>query len=169
MPRDSFMDQARGKLKLGTIIGGLVTVVSLIGGLIAIKQYYDQTPKYEISGTWIVETTTQKTSYVKYKNLALTYTIEFVQNGVNISGHGEKTTESGHEVEAKAHTPIVVTGTLVGDSIDASFTEKGLERESHGEFHWKFAKDQRWEGTFISTVADSQGGSVLRRRISSDP
>jgi hypothetical protein len=164
------MDQApTRKLSLGALIGGLVTAVSLIGGLLAIWQYYVQNPRQDVSGTWIIETTTQQTSYKPFKNLALTYTVQFVQNGVSITGQGEKTTESGREVETKAHTPITLTGSLAGDSIDASFTEKGLERESHGEFHWKLVKDQRWEGSFTSTAADSQGISVLRRKVSSDP
>jgi hypothetical protein len=164
------MDQAPSrKLKWGALVGGLVTVVSLIGGLLGIKQYYAQNPSYDVSGTWIIETTTLQTSYTPYKNLALTYTVQFVQNGVSITGHGEKTTESGHEVAAKAHTPILLTGTLAGDSIDAAFTEKGLDRESHGEFRWKLDKEQRWEGTFTSTAANSQGSSVLRRQTSSDP
>src|SRR4029077_8582972 len=148
---------------------GLVTAVTLIGGVLAIKQYYDQNLGRDVSGTWIVETKTQRTSYSPYTNLALTYTVEFIQNGATITGHGEKTTEAGHEVEGKAHTAIVFDGPLSGDSIDAYFTEKGMLLESHGEFHWKLATDQRWEGTFISTAADSRGSSVLRRRASTDP
>jgi hypothetical protein len=153
----------RKKLNWGTVIGGVVTIVTLVGGVLGIKQYYDQNPRYDISGTWIIETRTNKTTYAPFKNLVLTYTVQFTQSGGSFTGSGEKTTESGHELGGQAHTPIVITGGLSGNSIKASFVETGTKRESHGEFHWKLAKDGSWVGTFNSTAANSEGSSVLRR------
>ncbi len=147
-------------LNWSAIVGALVTVITLVSGALAIKQYYLSNPRHDITGSWTIETHTVDTSYSHFKDMDLTYTVQFIQDGSNFRGTGEKTTENGREVMGKAHTPIKIIGTIKGDSIDASFTEDGTERESHGEFHWKL-KDGAGAGTFMSTAANSSGSSSL--------
>lgn len=150
----------RKKLTWGACAGALVTAVTLVCGAFEIFPHLDPPPN--INGSWIIETKTTDTSYSAFKNLDLTYTVQFVQDGNSFKGSGEKTTENGREVEGKAHTPIRIMGTINGDSIDASFTEEGTVRESHGEFHWKLSKDS-CVGTFLTTAANSKGTSSLSR------
>jgi hypothetical protein len=152
----------RKRFTWGGFLGGIVAIVTLVGGMLGIKQYYDQNPPYHITGTWIIENKIEQTSYSPFKNLQLTYTVQFTQNGPSLTGSGEKTMEAGHEIAGHAHTPIQITGNFAGDSIDASYAEDGVKRQSHGEFHWKLAKGGSWVGTFHSTAADSAGSSVLR-------
>jgi len=119
-----------------------------------------------MNGSWTIETKTVQTSYAPFKDLDLTYTVQFVQDGNNLKGSGEKTTENGRDIAGKAHTPIKITGTINGNSIEASFTEEGSQRESHGEFHWKL-KNGSGTGTFLSTAANSTGTSSLTPYTSS--
>lgn len=149
------------KLSLGGMIGTAVTVVTLVGGIIAIKQYYDQTPSHDLTGTWTVTDRIEQTSYSPFKNLELTYTVTITQNGPDFTGSGTKTMESGHPLIGKAHTPIEIKGKLNRDSILASFTEQGVERRTTGEFRWKLANDGSWVGTFFSDAANSKGTSLL--------
>jgi len=146
----------------GACLGALVSIVTLVCGAFEILPRLDPDSPPDINGSWVIETKTTDTSYSRFKNLDLTYTVQLVQDGSNITGSGEKTTENGREVEGKAHTPIEIKGTIKGNSIDASFTEDGTERESHGEFHWKL-KDGSGSGTFLSTAANSKGTSSLTR------
>jgi hypothetical protein len=162
------MDEATaGKKKLwGALVGGLVTVVTLLVGVIAIIRYYDQNPS-DINGTWTVETLTETTSLSRYKGLTLKYDVQFVQNGNLFKGTGEKTEEQeagqlAHTLEEKARTPIEISGTVTRSAIHGEFIEHGTERESHGEFHWKL-KDGSGEGTFFSTAANSTGSTSLKR------
>ena len=148
------------KINWGAWIGYAITALTVIGTVIGIMQYYQQKPHHNINGTWTVALRVEKTSYNAFRNLELTYTIQIVQSGTSFSGSGEKTTEAGHELAGKAHTPISLTGTMDGDIIDAEYTENGVDRESHGEFHWKFASG-KWSGTFLSTAADSSGTTFL--------
>jgi len=154
------MDQAtsRKRLSWGACVGALAAVVTLVCGAFEILPHVDPPP--DINGSWVIETRTVDTSYSAFRNLDLTYTVQFTQNGNNFKGSGEKTTENGHQVMGKAHTPITIMGTIKGNSIDASFTENGNERESHGEFHWTLRKGTG-TGTFMSTAANSRGASVL--------
>jgi hypothetical protein len=162
------MDEPSGgnKKLWGALVGGLVTVVTLVVGVIAIIGYYDQNPG-DINGTWIVQTLTETTSLSRYKGMSLKYDVQFVQNGNIFKGTGEKTEEQEagqppHDLEEKARTPIEITGTVTRSAIDAAFKEQGTERESHGEFHWKL-KDGSGEGTFFSTAANSTGSTSLKR------
>jgi len=152
----------RKKPNWAGLIGGIVTGVSLVGGVIGIRQYFAQNPRVNINGTWVIALKIEKTSYAPYQNLDLTYTAQLIQDGNTFTGSGEKSTEAGHEVEGKAHTPIKIKGTLTSSSIDAEYTESGTERESHGEFHWKLQGGQ-WSGTFLSTAADESGTATLKQ------
>jgi len=151
------------KLSWGGMIGTAATVVTLIGGIVAIKQYHDQTPSHDLSGTWTITNKIDQTSYSAFMNLELTYTVTITQSGPDFTGSGTKTMESGQPVIGKAHTPIQIKGKLSKDSILASFIEQGTTRETTGEFRWKLAKDGSWVGTFFSDAANSKGTSVLRQ------
>ncbi len=155
------------KLSVGAFIGGLVTLVTLVGGVIAIKQYYDQLLP-DINGTWIIETQTTKTSLSRFQNLKLTYTVVFVQNGNSFKGTGEKTVEqdaggSAHELIGRERTRINITGSVGANSIHADFVDHGKDRDSDGALDWAL-KNGAWAGTFSSMAADSSGSSSLKRQ-----
>jgi hypothetical protein len=143
------------------LIGGAVTLVTLVGGGIGIAQYYQQEKIPDLTGTWTITNKTAQTSYSAYRNLEVTYTVTVTQSGSDFTGAGTKTTESGHQLSGKAHTPIRIKGTIQSHQIVASYTEQGIERQSSGGFSWKLAGDQKWVGTFYSDAANSSGASTL--------
>jgi hypothetical protein len=155
------------KLSLGAVIGGLVTLVTLVGGVLAIKQYVDQNPS-DVNGTWIIETQIQKTSESHYQNMKLTYEVVLVQNGNTFKGTGEKTAEQDagtvlRELIGKERTRINITGNISGSTIHADFVEHGKDRDSDGAFDWEL-KHGSGVGTFSSMAADSSGSSSLKRQ-----
>jgi hypothetical protein len=154
------------KINVGALIGGLVTLVTLVGGVLAIKQYIDQNPS-NVNGTWAMENVTENTSNSRYRNMKLTYRVVLVQNGNSFTGTGEKTGEQVEgkpvrELIGKERTPIEITGSVNGNSVHASFVDHGTERESDGAFDWTL-KNGGWRGTFSASAADSSGSSVLQR------
>lgn len=157
------MDTAANNKKIswGALLAGAVTVVTLVGGAIGIVQYYQQNAIHDITGTWTITDKTAKTSYSPYQNLEVTYTVTVTQSGADFTGSGTKTTESGHAVIGRAHTPIEVKGKVVDNQIVASFTEEGTARRSTGGFNWKLTGDRKWAGTFYSDAANSSGASTL--------
>jgi len=155
------------KLSLGALIGGLVSLVTIVGGVLAIMQYYEQNP-VDINGMWIIQNQTVKTSDPLYNNMKLTYTVVFVQNGNSFTGTGEKTGEQDagralRELIGKERTRINITGSVTRNSIHADFVDHGKDRDSDGAFDWEL-KNGVWAGTFSSLAADSSGSSTLKRQ-----
>jgi hypothetical protein len=154
------------KLSLGAIIGGLATLATLVGGIVAIIQYVNQSPP-DINGMWIIGTQTQKSSDSRYQNMKLTYEVVFVQNGNGFTGSGEKTVEQDQgktpmKFVGTQRTHIDITGTITGKSIHVDFIEHGRDRNSDGAFNWKL-ENGAGVGTFSSMAADSSGSSTLTR------
>lgn len=145
-------------------IAGLVTLVTIVSGAIAIKDYFDHRPKYDLSGRWTIENAVERSTYSPYLNVRTSFTVAFTQNGNELTGVGEKTAISGHAVAGHDHTPLKIHGTLDGGKIHATFTEEGIKRETSGVFDWEISdQGSRWVGTFFSTAADTSGPSILRR------
>jgi len=145
-------------------IATLVTLVTIVSGVVAIKDYFDHRPKYDLSGRWTIENTVERTTYSPYLNTRTSFTVAFTQNGNEFTGVGEKTAISGHAVTGHDHTPLKIHGTLEGGRIHATFTEQGIKRETSGVFDWAVSnQSSRWVGTFFSTAADTSGPSILRR------
>ncbi len=154
------------KLSWGALIGGLVSLVTIVGGVLAIMPLFTQPA--DINGTWIIGTQTEKTSLSSYQNMKLTYKVVFVQDGNSFKGTGEKTVEqeagkSQRELIGKERTRVNVTGSVTRNSIHADFVDHGKDRDSDGAFDWEL-KNGVWAGTFSSLAADSSGSSTLKRQ-----
>jgi hypothetical protein len=155
---------ARKKSKWTKAVGMMVGVISVVSGALAIKDYFDHRPRYDLSGRWTIENTVERSSFSPYLHMRTTFTIAFTQNGTEFSGVGEKTTISGHGVSGHDHTPLKISGTINGAKIHATFTEQGVKRETSGAFDWEVADNgTKWIGTFYSTAAETSGPSILRR------
>jgi hypothetical protein len=148
--------------KLGVIVVCATSLVAVVAGILAIKEYMERHPKYQVSGAWVIENTIDQTSYRPYKGLKLLYHVHFTQRAGEIVGTGEKWAENGQDLPAGAHSPISIRGWIGDSTIRATFTEKGTKRETSGAFVWsKTADPRRWVGTFTSTAANSSGASFL--------
>jgi hypothetical protein len=137
-------------------------VVALLGGLIGLWVWiYPLIFVPDVGGGWVIATQTEVTTYSAYKGLKLTYEVFLTQNGTSFSGSGEKMTENGSAVSAKGKTKIDITGIVGPSSIDATFSERGIEHPSTGAFHWRRKWRGPWVGTFESNVAGSSGSSTF--------
>ena len=118
-----------------------------------------------LSGHWIFEAKTLKTTYNKYQNLILTYKILIWIEGRNVYGTGEKIKEQIGDIikeyTGQERTRIKISGYikkayLGRDKIIIHYDEKGELRES-STIHLLTKKGNGLAGTFISTIADSEG------------
>jgi hypothetical protein len=148
----------------------VAAILGTIASIIAIQDYRDKHPRYDLSGTWIIENTVEHSSYGPYRGGQITFRIAFTQSGTDLTGVGEKWTEFGQQVSGRAHAPIRIQGKIDGSRIHATFIEQGVSRETYGDFDWRISDDSgRWVGTFSSTAAASQGPSILKRYNSVSP
>lgn len=117
-----------------------------------------------LSGWWELTNQIQSTSYSAYQGLRLGYRIFLKQEGGRITGQGQKWLENGRKVPASRQTPISLSGSIDGSSVEVAFTEHGSQRTSDGRFRWQLSSDQaRLQGSFSSSAAGTSGSSVARR------
>ena len=118
----------------------------------------------DLSGWWEMTNTIQSTNYAQYKGLRLGYRLQLEQDGDRISGRGQKWSENGRTLPSSARTPITVTGTVDGDTVNLRFTERGAKRTTGGSFSWELSADRTaLKGSFESTAAKTSGRSVAYR------
>lgn len=117
-----------------------------------------------LTGTWNVVNTVEKTSYRSFANLRIGYRLIISQSGANFTAEGEKLLEDGRTLPTNGRTAIHVTGAVEGKTIEASFVEEGARRKTSGRFVWQVQREGTlMKGTFISTAANSSGTSVATK------
>ena len=117
-----------------------------------------------LTGTWNVINTVEKTSYKPFANLRIGYRLTVNQKGTNFTAMGEKVLENGRTLPTAGRTVIDLTGAFEGETIQARFVEKGARRKTTGMFLWRVEHNGTlMKGTFVSTAADSSGTSVATK------
>ena len=127
----------------------------------------------DLSGTWYMQTITEKTSHDPFKGLAIRYELFLTQDEKGITANGNKISEvfrgNVHEHSGKAKTPIRLTGSLSTDefgqtSIKLSGEEDGLQRQAIAiSFQLRMLNSSRISGTWSSNAANSKGTTVWIR------
>ena len=105
----------------------------------------------DLSGPWTITTRVESSSVDAFEGLRLGYRVELRQDGTSVSGTGRKISENGRGIARAGQTPIEVDGTIDGDRLRLTFTERGARRPRNGTF-----------------VLTRDGGEALRGRFSSD-
>ncbi len=137
---------------------------TLGSAVLAFLEFRESHPRHDLAGEWRVENEILSTAFRPYEGLRIGYTIALTQRGADIAGSGEKSSENGRLLSGKARTALEVSGTVRGDRVTATFTEKGERRRTIGTFVWTLSEsDRRMTGTFTSTAADSRGRSTAVR------
>lgn len=117
-----------------------------------------------LSGTWNVVNTVENTSHQSFVNLQLGYRLIINQTGTSFTAEGEKLLENGRALPPSGRTALRLTGAVDGETVSASFVEKGARRKTRGRFVWRFEREGTLlKGTFISTAANSSGTSVATK------
>lgn len=117
----------------------------------------------KISGSWRLDTRIESSSVQDYHGLQLGYRLNLQQSGNRVVGEGKKTLENGKRIAEFAQTPILVTGTIDGDRLTLTFTERGRRRESAGKMILDVHEDGVLRGRFSSSAARSSGTAEARR------
>jgi transcriptional regulator with XRE-family HTH domain len=93
----------------------------------------------------------------------VSFHIQLRQDGARISGTGEKWMENGRQLSPSSRTPINVEGRLIGDRLELTYVERGLDGMTTGSFALQAVdRDTLW-GEFFSPSPETRG-SVLARR-----
>ena len=150
---------------------------SVLGGIVLALLFFVWNDVYwkrdTLMGVWTLTTTTESTTYDPYVGMVLTYDVILVQQGSNISGTGEKTSErtrssGSHEYQPANRVRVELEGAIryrffASNLIDVHLKEQGRERETSSYLKLEYVDDHELSGTFLSTAADSRGTAVLRR------
>ena len=153
---------------VSTVIGGIV--LSFIFFLFSDFFY---TPP-NISGQWYFVNETKDTTYTKFKNLKVYYNVMLIQQGSIISGQGEKIQDELNgkltEYSGKGKIQIRITGHLkqnfiTKDKLSLYYTEEGEKRGSSTFHNLVRFSDERMEGGFSSTIANSTGKTLYSRTL----
>ena len=153
---------------VSTVIGGIV--LSLI---FFVFSDFIHTPP-DLSGEWYFVNETKDTSYSKFKGLKVYYKVMLVQQGSVISGQGEKIQDELEgkitEYSGKSKIQIKITGNLkqnfiAKDKLTLYYSEEGQKRGS-STFHKLIRfSDEKMEGEFSSTIANSKGRTLYSRTL----
>ena len=116
-----------------------------------------------VSGVWSLATHVESASYAAFTGLQLGYEILLKQAGDRIIGVGRKVVENGGGIDSRAQTPISLDGTINGDRVELTFTERGARRSTRGQFVLMLDDEGALRGSFVSSAAASSGSVEARR------
>ena len=164
MPHTVESSSSTKRWTFGHVLGVVATAIGIIAGAVAIRDYLQKRPSYDLTGEWRLTNTIESTTYRPFKSLRLGYRLFVRQHGVEFDGNGEKWSENDVDIPSGQHSPITVNGTIDGPRVKATFAERGARRETTGTFEWTLDTSARtMAGRFTSTAADSSGSSRVER------
>ena len=154
------------------VVGALVTTVSLSLGYMIFNDYL--APPRDLSGNWKFTVIYEDTALGAFKDLQVTYQVLLVQEGVKLSGHGEKLSDRGPGQDAVDYvgdrrTNIQVRGSITRnylsrDTLLVHYQEKGRRRDSATVHRLVECGPGMLCGCFRSTIADTTGSVWWERR-----
>jgi hypothetical protein len=98
-----------------------------------------------------------------YEGLRLGYRLQLDHRGNSVRGSGHKVVENGKPISGNGRTPITVEGTVDGNRLRLTFTERGTRRPSSGTFVLYREGADGLRGRFASDAARSAGRVEARR------
>lgn len=152
------------------IIASVISAIIIALMLFVWNDYFFK--KDNLAGYWSVKYITDETTHDNFLDLEENYDFLFTQSGDALDGTGEKISEMSSlgfvEYDTAKRTQVTILGTVKykffsNSEIDISHFEKGRRRPSSRILKLKVMSNNRIEGTFISTVAQSSGRVELTR------
>ena len=141
----------------------IATLIAVVAALLAIWEYRQLHPSYDLTGEWILTDTVTYSEHAPYVGIQVEFRIFIVQEGRRLNGVGEKWTDDWGNVPVSGRVPIEIEGVIRGRKISATFIEKGLERETRGTFDWLLVDNDTLSGEFRSTAGYCIGTSNMKR------
>ena len=156
----------------GQVVGAAVTTVTLSVGYMFFNDYIAPAP--ELAGRWKFTVVYEDTGLAEFDGLRVTYEALLIQEGLDLSGTGEKLSDRGPGIEpvdydSSRRTDIEIMGTITRNyfSLDAlviHYREAGRRRESSTLHELEYFDAETMCGCFESTIADT-AGSVWWGRV----
>ena len=156
-------------------VEALVTVFIFgLGGFIFFKYVF---PPPDLSGCWKFTVEYKNTAYSKFSGLQVTYQVLLIQQGLKLSGTGEKLSDRGPTQDAKDYvgkfrTKIQIVGNVTHnffsrDVVAIHYDEGGDRRESSTVHRLVECSGRNMSGCFWSTIANTSGPVWWERCASS--
>lgn len=127
----------------------------------------------DLNGRWFFTVTYEKTSHSNFQNLQVTYEVILIQDGLRLTGSGEKISEAQNdgtkiEYEGDGRTPIEIEGTinsnyLSHNNLNLHYKESGSLRDSASFHRLTIFDPVRMSGKWESTIANSSGSVSWKR------
>ncbi len=156
----------------GQVVGALVTTVALSVGYMVFNDYIAPAP--ELAGRWKFTVVYEETALSRFEGLKVTYQALLIQEGLELSGTGEKLSDRGDgfepvDYDSDRRANIDVMGNITRsyfspDALVIHYREAGRRRESSTLHQLEYFDAETMCGCFQSTIADTRG-SVWWERV----
>ena len=154
------------------VVGATVTTMVLSIGYMVFNDYIAPAP--DLGGRWKFTVVYEDTALARFEGLKVTYQALLVQEGLDLSGTGEKLSDRGPEGEqveydSNRRTNIEIMGNVTRnffspDALVIHYREAGRRRESSTLHQLEYFDSETMCGYFQPTIADTVG-SVWWERV----
>ena len=160
----------------GQVVGAVVTTAALSAGYMVFNDYIAPAP--DLAGRWKFTVVYEETALERFQGLTVTYQALLVQEGLDLSGTGEKLSDRGTGVEpvdydSSRRANIDVMGNITRnyfspDALVIHYREAGRRRESSTLHELEYFDAETMCGCFQSTIADTVGSVWWERVVDRD-
>ena len=158
---------ARALASVGNqVVGAVLTTVALSLGFMVFNDYVAPAP--DLAGRWKFTIVYEDTVLARYRGLEVTYQALLMQEGLDLSGTGEKLSDRGPapmepvDYTDDRRTNIELAGHVARsyfspDGVVIHYREAGRRRDSSTLHRIRYFDARTMCGCFLSTVADTRG------------
>ena len=155
------------------VVAAVLTTAALSVGFMIFNDYVAPPP--DLAGRWKFTVVYEDTALARFQDLEVTYQVLLIQEGLKLSGAGEKLSDRGPapiervDYSDDRRTNIDLVGNVARsyfspDGLVIHYREAGRRRQSSTLHELEYFDAQTMCGCFQSTVADTRG-SVWWERV----
>ena len=142
----------------GKAAGAALSVLGAGASVYATKDYIFQDLSANVAGVWAIDMTIENSALSAMKGVKLRYFVTVQQDGLKLTGEGEKICENGASINADARTRLeLIGGKVEGSNVTMDFRDHGKRRLTTGSLRLVAQSADGMEGEFSWTAADSTG------------
>ena len=160
----------------GQVVGAIVTTVTLSFGFMIFNDYVSPPP--DLTGRWKFTVNYKDTSRVGFQDLKVTYQVLLIQDGLELTGTGEKLserspTQPSRDYYGTKRTNINVVGSVERNYFSAEtavlhYSEMGKRRDTSTVHQLIQHGSDTMCGHFQTTIADTDGPVWWQRGLHRD-
>lgn len=151
----------------GKVAGAALSVLGAGASVYATKDYIFQDLSADVAGAWAIDLTIQDSALASMKGVTLRYFVTVQQDGLKLTGEGEKICENGTSIDARARTRLeLIGGKVEGSAVTMDFRDHGKRRLTTGTLRLVAESADGLQGQFTWTAADSTGAIKAKKTTS---